>query len=62
MKNRSTQDLLAERRANVNEQRRESDKTARAMLQVHIDTIDMELVTRRANRQPQLWAGFPVAS
>lgn len=44
---RSTQDLLAERRANCLEQHRESDATARAMLQHHIDTIDRELARRR---------------
>lgn len=44
---RSIQDLLAERRANCMEQSRERDKTARAMLQHHIDTIDRELARRR---------------
>lgn len=39
---RTLQDLLAERRALVDELRRESDKTARAMLQFAIDQIDRE--------------------
>jgi hypothetical protein len=46
MKTRSLQDLLAERRANVQEMRRETDKTARAMLQFHIDQIDREIYSR----------------
>lgn len=44
---RTAQDLLAERRANVQEQRRETDKTARAMLQFRIDQIDRELHEQR---------------
>lgn len=44
---RTAQDLLAERRANVLEQSREKDPTARAMLQFHIDQIDRELHARR---------------
>ncbi len=47
MKDRTIQDLLAERRANVREARQESDATARAMLWAHIDTIDVELKRRR---------------
>lgn len=37
---RTAQDLLAERRALVQEQRRERDATARAMLQFEINSID----------------------
>ena len=48
MKDCTAQDLLAERRDNVNEMRRETDKTARAMLQMHVDSIDDELERRRA--------------
>lgn len=44
---RSIQDLLAERRANCLEQHRESDATARALLQYHIDTIDREIARRK---------------
>lgn len=48
---RTAQDLLAERRANVLEQARERDATARAVLQFHIDTIDAELSRRRVAAQ-----------
>jgi hypothetical protein len=44
---RSAQDLCAERRCLVLEQSRETDATARAMLQFEIDQIDDELATRR---------------
>lgn len=47
---RSLQDLLAERRANVLEQSREADATARAMLQFHIDEIDREIAQRKERR------------
>ena len=47
MNTRTTQDLLAERRFNVNEMRFESDATAREMLQEHIADIDRELADRR---------------
>ncbi len=47
MKNRTAQDLLAERRANIQEARRERDKTARAMLMFHVSTIDAELARRK---------------
>jgi hypothetical protein len=40
---RTVQDLLVERRACIQEQRRESDPTARAMLQFCIGQIDREL-------------------
>lgn len=40
-------DLLAERRANVQEARRETDPTAKAMLLAHVDTIDAEQARRR---------------
>lgn len=49
MTDRTAQDLLAERRANVNEMRRERDATARAMLQEHINAIDRELARRRTS-------------
>ncbi len=44
---RTVQDLLAERRANVQEMRREACPIARAMLQYHVDEIDRELARRR---------------
>ncbi len=44
---RSLQDLLAERRANVIEMARERDPVARAMLQYHIDEIDRAIAARR---------------
>ena len=47
MTTRTTQDLLAERRANVLESMRESDATAQAMLLAHVETIDAELAARR---------------
>lgn len=40
---RTAQDLLAERRANVIEQSRETDPVTRELLQFHIDQIDHEL-------------------
>jgi hypothetical protein len=43
---RTEQDLLAERRALVNEQRFERDQCARAMLQFRLDQIDRELHER----------------
>jgi hypothetical protein len=51
MTNRTAQDLLAERRANVVEARNlfnESDETARAMLLAHVARIDAELARREA--------------
>lgn len=45
---RTAQDLLAERRDNVIERSRETDKMARALLQYHVDSIDAELARRRA--------------
>lgn len=50
MNERSLQDLLAERRENVLEAARETDKTARAMLEYHIAEIDEELQRRNARR------------
>ena len=47
METRTTQDLLAERRANVLESMRETDAMAQAMLLAHVDTIDAELARRR---------------
>lgn len=40
---RTAQDILAERRSVVQEQRRETDRTARAILQFQIDELDREL-------------------
>lgn len=45
---RSLQDLLAERRLLVQEQRYERDRCARGVLQFQIDQIDRELAERRA--------------
>lgn len=50
MKDRSTQDLLAERRANVLEAMRENDRMAKAMLNAHVAEIDAELENRRRER------------
>lgn len=47
---RTPSDILAERRTVVQEQRRERDKTARAILQYQIDEIDRELTRSRAAR------------
>ena len=44
---RTAQDLLAERRYNVQELRRERDPMAIALLQYHIDEIDRVLAARR---------------
>lgn len=44
---RSLRSLLDERRANVLELRGEKDKTARKMLEAHIDGIDREIAARR---------------
>ena len=46
MTNRTTQGLLAERRAAVTEMRR-ADTTSRAMMQFAIDQIDRELAERK---------------
>lgn len=51
MENRTAQDLLMERRANVLEMMRETDEIAKEMLQFHIDEIDRELKRRREARQ-----------
>lgn len=40
---RTAQDILAERRSVVQEQRRERDKTAIAILQFQVDELDREL-------------------
>lgn len=45
---KSTQSLLAERRAFVIEQSRASDPTEHAMLQFEIDEIDREIARRAA--------------
>ncbi len=44
---RDTQDLLAERRDNVQELRREKNVIARACIETHIDMLDAELARRR---------------
>lgn len=48
---RTAQDLLADRRANVEELRRETDKSARAMLSFYIGEIDAELARREMARR-----------
>lgn len=48
MSERTAQDLLAERRANVQELRHERDAIAKQLLEYHIDEIDRELARRRA--------------
>lgn len=45
----SLQDLLAERRENVQEARRETDAVAQEMLGWHVAAIDAELERRRAS-------------
>lgn len=50
---RSVQDLLAERRANLNELRRERDAMARAMLQAHINALTAEIEKSREERAVQ---------
>jgi hypothetical protein len=47
MTNRTTQDLLAERRANVMESMRSRDEMTREMIAGHIAMIDAELECRR---------------
>lgn len=47
MERRTSQDLLVERRANVQEARRTSDRWARKMLLAHVATIDDELKRRQ---------------
>lgn len=47
MQERTAQDLLAERRYNVQEARHETDATAIAMLNAHVSIIDVELARRR---------------
>lgn len=46
MTNRTAQDLLAERRANVKEAMRERDPIAKACLLAHVAIIDAELKQR----------------
>lgn len=46
----TVEQLLAERRQNVQEMRGEKDKDARAMLAYHITEIDDELKRRGAGR------------
>lgn len=45
---RTAQDILAERRSVVQEQRRESDRIARAILQYQLDQLDRELAAGSA--------------
>lgn len=45
---RTAQVILAERRANINELRRENDPTARAMLRAHINMLTNELEALRS--------------
>lgn len=47
---RTLQDLLAERRANVMEMVREKDAVAVLMLQAHIDGLDREIARRTGAR------------
>jgi len=47
MKDRTAQDLLAERRANVLESMKEKDKLAKQLLLAHVAQIDAELQRRR---------------
>ncbi|HEY3806048.1 MAG TPA: hypothetical protein VGL61_25745 [Kofleriaceae bacterium] len=47
MKDRTAQDLLAERRQDALEAARESDAIARELLEYHIAEIDRELAARR---------------
>ena len=44
--NRSAQEILAERRSVIQEQRRERDQMARAMLRFQIDELDRELAAQ----------------
>jgi hypothetical protein len=50
--NRSAQEILAERRSVIQEQRRERDQMARAMLQFQIDELDRELATQEQQPAP----------
>jgi hypothetical protein len=54
---RTAQDLLAERRALVEEQRRAPGKTERALLQFEIDSIDSMLKAMAAHTSAELWGG-----
>ena len=47
MRSRTSQDLLAERRATIRELSGETDATVRGVLQYAIDEIDIELRRRR---------------
>ena len=59
MKHRTEQDLLAERRANITESMRESNRIAKDLLLAHVATIDAELQYRRDNPVRQ-YAGSPL--
>lgn len=45
---KAAQEILAERRSVVQEQRHETDPIARAILQYQIDELDRELAKQRA--------------
>jgi len=45
---RTVQDLLAERRSNLNEMRRENDATARETLRAHVAQLDVEIAALNA--------------
>lgn len=65
MNDRTLQDLLAERRANVKEWMHETDPMARAMLVAHVAEIDAELERRNPYpyaRMPAVHPSHPVAS
>lgn len=55
MRPSTVQELLADRRANVEELRRENNPTARALLEFYIAQIDTELAAR--NRMASLGGG-----
>lgn len=48
---RTAQDILAERRSVVQEQRRETDKTTIAILQYQLDELDRALAAQTAVRK-----------
>lgn len=53
---RTAQDLLADRRFNVDEMRRSCDPTARENLVAHIAILDAELAVQRASESPAAYA------
>lgn len=48
--NRTLQDLLAERRANVLEAARERDPIVKELLRFHIDSIDRQIAAMRTEK------------